>query len=185
MKKLIVLLFILFAGIEATAQETSGDSYTIQRLIIYNQKGEILLEKHENGWMTPALRHNQKVTTNQGLIHLASEFGLKISSPKLAGIFMFISEYKLQSSFRQHYVCNLVDGELKIPEGKPDAQWFPPHKAIEMMSSPDAKLIFAVRDMTAQILNYPEVICGGTFTLWKENEKTIYKMTENFYSIAQ
>ena len=166
------------------AQEAQKDTYTIQRLIIYNSSGEILLEKHENGWMTPALRHNSKVTTNEGLNNLASNFGLTITSPKLAGIFMFISD-ESQSSFRQHYVSKLVSGELNIPVGKLDAKWFLPHKAMEMMSLPDAKLIFAVRDMTDQILKYPEIIWGGTFTLWKENDKTVYKTTENFYPIGK
>jgi len=101
------------------------------------------------------------------------------------GIFMFISNYKPQSSFRQHYVSKLVDGELVLPKGKLDAKWFSPHEVIEIMSLPDAKLIFAVRDMTDQILKYPEIIWGGTFTLWKENGKTVYKTTENFYSIGK
>ncbi|MGB5417431.1 hypothetical protein [Algibacter sp.] len=185
MKKIILLFFVILLGIESFAQETQNDTYTIQRLIIYNSNGEILLEKHKNGWMTPALRHNSKLTTNKGLNDLASDFGLTISSPKLSGIFMFISDYKPQSSFRQHYVANSVDGELRLPEGKLDVKWFLPHEAIEMMSLPDAKLIFAVRDMTEQILKYPEIIWGGSFTLWKENDKTVYKTTENFYPIGK
>ena len=184
-KKIILLTIVILLGIESFAQETQKDTYTIQRLIIYNSNGEILLEKHKNGWMTPALRHNSKVTTNKGLKNLASDFGLIISTPKLTGIFMFISEYKPQSSFRQHYVSNLVGGELTLPDGKLDVKWFLPHKAVEMMSLPDAKLIFAVRDMTDQILKYPKIIWGGTFTLWKENNKTVYKTTESFYPIGK
>lgn len=185
MKKLLLLSFILLWGISSYAQDSGNDTYTIQRLIIYNENGEILLEKHKNGWMTPALRHTSKATTNEGMNELASTFGLKISPPKLAGIFMFVSEYKPQSSFRQHYVCNLTDGTLVLPEEKLDAQWFAPYKAIEMLSLPDAKLIGAVGDMTKQILLYPEIIWGGTFTLWKEEGTTKYKTSENFYSIAE
>lgn len=107
---------------ESFAQETQNDTYIIQRLIIYNSSGEILLEKHENGWMTPALRDNSKVTTNEGLQSLAANFGLTISTPKLKGIFMFIADYKPQSSSRQHYASTLVAGKLKVPEGKLDAK---------------------------------------------------------------
>lgn len=184
MKKIFLLALVVLLGLESFSQETQKDSYTIQRLIIYNAKGEILLEKHENGWMTPALRHNSKLTTNEGLNNLASDFGLTITSPTLAGIFMFISD-ESQSSFRQHYASKLVGGELKIPEGKLDAKWFSPKVAVAMMSLPDAKLIYAVRDMTDQILKYPEIIWGGTFTLWKENDKTVYEMTEDFYPIGK
>ncbi|MFK7809551.1 MAG: hypothetical protein AB8F74_17235 [Saprospiraceae bacterium] len=184
MNKILLLALVLLTSGELFSQETISDSYTIQRLIILNENGEVLLEKHKNGWMTPALRHNNKVTTNDGLKNLASSFGLNISTPKLAGIFMFVSEYKPQSSFRQHYVCKTIDGKLILPEEKLDVQWFAPHKAIEMMSLPDAKLIGAVGDMTEQILQYPEIIWGGTFTLWKEEGVTQYKVTENFYPIA-
>ena len=184
-KNLLLLTVIIFFGTESFSQETQKDTYTIQRLIIYNLNGEILLEKHKNGWMTPALRHNSKVPTNEGLKNLATEFGLIVSSPKLAGIFMFISEYKPQSSFRQHYVSKLVGGKLTLPKGKLEVKWFSPNEAVEMMSLPDAKLIYAVRDMTEQVLKYPEIIWGGTFTLWKESGKTVYKTTENFYPIGK
>ena len=181
---LSLLAIIMLSGMNASAQDTGGDSYTIQRLIIYNTDGNVLLEKHENGWMTPALRHSSRTTINEGLENLASEFGLTISPPKLAGNFMFISEYKPTSSFRQHYTAKLVDGDLKRPEGKLDAGWFSPHDAIELMSLPDAKLVGAVGEMTEQVLNYPEIIWGGTFTLWKENDVTVYKASEHFYPIG-
>ncbi len=183
LSRIFLVLFLVYPLI-SFSQETENDSYTIQRLLIFNSNGEILLEKHVNGWMTPALRHNSKSATNEALKHLASEFGLEISTPRLAGIFMFISEYKPQSSFRQHYITNVTGGEVIVPEGKLDVKWFEPQKAIEMMSLPDAKLIGAVREMTEQILNYPDVIWGGTFTLWKENGITNYRTSENFYSIA-
>ncbi len=185
MKKIIFTTCFIIWSLLAFAQDTGNDSYTIQRLIIYNSKGEILLEKHQNGWMTPALRHNSKVSINEGLNNLASQFGLKITTPQLAGIFMFISEYKLQSSFRQHFTSYVTEGALKLPNGRLDVQWFPPHKVIEMMSLPDAKLIFAVRDMIKQMLEYPKIVWGGVFLLWKEHEKVQYKVTENFYPISK
>ena len=185
MKKIFILALLFLIGVVSFAQETGNDSYTIQRLIIFNEQGDVLLEKQKTGWMTPALRHNSKASTNEGLKNLAAGFGLEVSAPKLAGIFTFIPEYKPQSSFRQHYTCNVVDGELKLPEGKLDVQWFAPHKAIEMMSLPDAKLIKAVRDMTSHVLNYPGLIWSGTFILWKEEGVTKYKTSENFYPIGE
>ena len=134
MKKLLLLSFVILFGLKSIAQETGNDSYTIQRLLIYNQKGEVLLEKNDSGWMTPALRHNSKETIKDGLLNLASEFGLNISSPKIAGIFMFMMDYKPISQFRQHYSSTAIDGQLKVPENKKDAQWFSISKAIEMMS---------------------------------------------------
>ena len=183
MKKTLLLTFVIFLGLKSFAQETGNDSYTIQRLLIYNQKGDVLLEKNDFGWMTPALRHNSKVTIKDGLMNLATEFGLKISSPKIAGIFMFTSDYKPISQFRQHYSSNSVDGQLKVPENKKDAQWFSISKAIEMMSLSDTKAPLVIRDMTKQLLYYPEIIWGGTFLLSKKDGNITYKIIENFYPL--
>jgi hypothetical protein len=183
MKKLILLSFIILFGLKLFAQETGNDSYTIQRLLIYNQKGEVLLEKNDFGWMTPALRHNSQTTIKDGLMNLASEYGLKVNSPKIAGIFMFMSDYKPISQFRQHFNCNIIDGKLKVPENKKDAQWFSISKAIEMMSLPDTKAPLVIRDMTKQLLYYPEIIWGGTFLLSKNDGKITYKTTEEFYPL--
>ncbi len=183
MKKILLLSFIVFIGLKSFAQETGNDSYTIQRILIYNQKGEVLLEKNDFGWMTPALRHNSKTTIKDGLINLASEFGLKVSSPRIAGVFMFISDYKPISQFRQHYSCNIVDGQLKVSENKKDAKWFSISKAIEMMSLSDTKAPLVIRDMTKQLLYYPEIIWGGTFLLSKKEGKISYKTIEDFYPL--
>ena len=183
MKKIFLLSFIILFGLKSSAQETGNDSYTIQRLLIYNQKGEVLLEKNDFGWMTPALRHNSKTTIKDGLMNLASEYGVKVSSPKIVGVFMFISDYKPISQFRQHYSCNFVDGELKAPENKKDVQWFSISKAIQMMSLPDTEAPPVIRDMTKHLLYYPEIIWGGTFLLSKKDGKISYQAVENFYPL--
>lgn len=183
MKKTVLLLFLVFFGLKIFAQETGNDSYTIQRLIIYNQQGEVLLEKNDFGWMTPALRHNSKTTIKDGLMNLASEYGVKVTSPKIVGIFMFMADYKPISQFRQHFSCTIVDGKLEVPENKKDAQWFSISKAIEMMSLPETKAPLVIRDMTKQLLYYPEIIWGGTFLLSKKDEKITYTTTEEFYPL--
>lgn len=183
MKKAAFLLLIIFLGLKSYAQETGNDSYTIQRLLIYNQKSELLLEKNDFGWMTPALRHNSKTTIKDGLINLAAEYGLSVTSPKIAGIFMFISDYKSISQFRQHYRCDYIDGQLTVPEGKQNAQFFSINKAIEMMSLADTKAPLVIRDMTKQLVYYPEIIWGGTFNLSKKDGIITYKTLENFYPL--
>lgn len=185
MKKQFYLVLLFLLGFKTIAQETGNDTYTIQRLIIENDKEEILLEKHKNGWMTPALRQNKAVSIQNGLQSLAKEFGLEISNLKLAGKFMFIHKYKKKASVREYYLTDKVSGNLKIPTGKLNAQWFSKEKAIKMMSLPDAKLIGAVKDMTQQVLENPNSVSGGTFLLWKENGKTQYKLIEGYYSVTK
>ena len=68
--------------------------------------------------MNPALRHNSKTMIKDVLMNLASELGITVHSPKIAGIFMFMSDYKPISQCRQYFSCHMIDGELKVPENK-------------------------------------------------------------------
>lgn len=184
MRKLLFPLCLVLLGIKSYTQETGNDTYTIQRLLILNKKGEVLLEQNDFGWMTPALRHNSKTTIVDGLKDLAAKFNLDISSPKIAGIFMFIPDYKPVSQFRQHFRCQVVDGELLVPENKKDVRWFSISKAIEMMSLPDTKAPAVIRDMTQQLLYHPEIIWGGTFVLSKDdNGKITHRSLEPYYPL--
>lgn len=188
MQKTILLhsILLFFVVLETYAQETGNDSYTIQRLIILNEKGEILLQKHPSGWMTPALRHNTETKTKEGLSNLASTFGLKISAPQLQAIFMYFHSDNKKPSFRQHYSCNLIDGKLIIPEGIMDAQWFLPNVAAEKMMALDAEIVTAVGEVTKHILDYPDTIWGGSYLLIKrDGQKTDSKVIENFFPIGK
>lgn len=186
MNKTIVSILLFFVSSILYSQETGNDSYTIQRLIIFNENGDILLQKHKNGWMTPALRHNIKTTNNEGLENLASEFGLEISIPQLQGIFMYLHSNNKKPSFRQHYSAKLINGNLKIPDGVIDVQWFSPKKAINKMLNPDAKIVTAIGEMTKHILSYPKTIWGGSYLIIKKvGKKTESKVIENFYPIGR
>lgn len=186
MKKLIILI-IVFTSIQTLySQETGRDSYTIQRLIIFNDNGDMLLQKHKNGWMTPALRHNTETTINEGLDKLASDFGLSIATPQLRGIVMYFHSDNKKPSFRQHYSCQLKSGTLKTPESMLDAKWFSPQIAIQKMLNPETKIVTAVGETTKHILNHPNSIWGGAYLLVKEEgKKTKSQIKEAFYPIGK
>ena len=184
MKKALIFITIFIFTRPIFAQETGNDTYTIQRLLIYNEKGEVLLEQNDFGWMTPALRHHTKTTIHTGLKQLAQEFNLQVTSPEIAGIFMFIPDYKPISQFRQHYTCTKLDGKLQVPIDKKNAQWFPISKAIEMMSLPETKAPMVIRDMTQQLLYDPKMIWVGTFGLSKDDTgKITHRVLENYYPL--
>lgn len=186
MNKLFFLMSVLLIGIKSYGQETGNDSYTIQRLIIFNEQGQILLQRHENGWMTPALRHNTTSTTNQSLSDLAADLGIEISTPQLRGIFMYFNSDNKKPSFRQHYSCKLIGGEAKVTNGMLEVDWFSQSDAIERMLDPEAKIVTAVGEMTKHILTYPEIVWGGSYLLIKEEgKKTKSQVIENFYPIAK
>lgn len=183
----IITFFVLCLVMGSVyAQEVDRDSYTIQRLIVVNDKGQILLQKHPNGWMTPALRHSKPIPINKSIHELASDFGLQISQPKLRGIFMYFHSDDKTPSFRQHYAAQVIGGKLKTPAGMLNAKWFDVPSAIVHMLDKDAKIVSAVGEMTEHILNYPNIIWGGSYMLIKnKGKKTKSEVIENFYPIGK
>lgn len=52
-----------------------------------------------------------------------------------------------------------------------------------MMSLPDTKALLVIRDITKQLLYYPDIIGGGTFLLSKNDGKITSLTTEEFYHL--
>lgn len=181
-KHFILLILSCLSFLKGYAQDSPNDSYTIQRLLIFNSNGEMLMEQHPNGWMTPALRHQTQTPIREGLFNLAAEYGIQISPPKLVGFFLFMPEYKAQASHRQFFRAEAIGGELVLPEGKLQVAWFSPEQVIEVMGDPNASLVGAVREMIQQILDNPGEIWGGSFRLWREDDMVQYAKVEDFYT---
>lgn len=159
------------------------DSYTIQRLLISNEKQEILLVRHKNGWMTPALRHQSNMTIQSGLSELAADYGGQISAPELAGMFMFLPEYKKGASFRQYFRANWLGGELVTPEGLLETRWFSHEKAEHVMSLP-AKIVGAEKEMTMWLIEHPQSVWGGSFVLMRKDGALSYELVEPFFVLG-
>ncbi len=160
------------------------DNYTVQYLIILNDKGEILLQKNPAGWHTLALRSNESRSIKEAMDSLAHSIGLTIHSLKLAGLYTYkfegLPDHK-ESSFRMHFTAKVKNGQL-IQPAEPDRtyQWIPIKEAIE-------KLTFeSLRLETSQILQYPRKIWGGTFLIiWKDDKFIGSKVIEEPYPLNE
>ncbi len=168
-----------------TKQETvkKADNYTIQRLLIFNNKKEILLEKGINCWMTPALRSNENQSLKEGLDSLAKAIGISIKIGRLAGVYTYkfkgLPDNK-EVSYRTHYTAKYVSGELIQPQ-QPDRayKWFPIKTATDNISTE------ALRAETNQIIKFTKTVWGGSFLYsYKDDIFESIKMTEDFYSLS-
>ncbi len=184
-KQILTLLTLVLFNYQLHAGDaTKNDSYTIQRLILINDADQILLLKHPNGWMTPALRHSEKVTTQEGLIALAEQYGGQINRPTLAGVFMFLPEYETPASFRQYFRAQWISGEVKLPGGDIlEARWFDLDSAYQALSNPEKKVL-GEQEMTMQLTRFPNTIWGGSYRIWKDGDDIKYEMAESFFSLA-
>lgn len=192
--KFILSAFLILFGGQLAPAQTSGnaaakkentekiDNYTIQRLIVFNDKNEILMEKNSFGWMTPALRSNQDESVKEGLNNLASQMGISVDSIKLAGVFTYkfkgLTDHPAHVSFRTHYTAKYRSGALVQPKDK-EYKWLPVGEALEKIA------MESLKTETAQIIKFPKSVWGGSFLLvFKDGKMESSKMSEELYPLT-
>lgn len=190
MKPAIAFILALFCGVSfAVAQDSTktaskpkneaqpSDNHTIQRLIIFNQQNEIVLEKGRNGWMTPALRSNKRQTLKQGLDSLAKAIGIVVKIKRLAGIFTYKWADLEDVSFRTHYTAKYISGNTVGTTFNQKYRWFPVKEALDSIS------FDALKAETKQIITYPQTLWGGAFLCTATDGKFSCVMEEAFYPL--
>lgn len=176
--KFFVLIVALFS-INTYAQENKKplDNYVIKRLIVCNDNDELIVVKYGGTWNIPALRFNQSESYNQALSNLAKEMGVEISKPKIAGIFSFTYDFNSQSALRMFYVTNYKSGKLKTKSGWNDIKWINKKEFLKLKNQDVYSL------MASKIVENVSIVWGGAFSLYKENNKVKFDITEEFYPI--
>ena len=192
MKFILTALLFFACGQSLSAQDTSkivpkkqvikrADNYTIQRLIVFNDKKEILMEKYWGGWQTPALRSNQNQSLREGLDSMATAMGISTEPVKLAGIITYkyegLPDHK-EVSYRTHYTAKYKSGNPIKTKDK-EYHWLPIKEALEKIS------MEALKIETTQIVNNPKVVWGGSFLLtYKDDKLQTLKLVEEFYPLT-
>ena len=192
MKYILTILLFSACGQFLFAQDTSkiapkkqvikrADNYTIQRLIVFNDKKEILMEKYWGGWQTPALRSNQNQSLREGLDSMATAIGILTEPVKLAGIITYkyegLPDHK-EVSYRTHYTAKYKSG-IPIKTKDKEYHWLPVSEALGKIS------MEALKIETTQIVNNPKSVWGGSFLLtYKDDKLQTLKLVEEFYPLT-
>ncbi len=175
----------LKSGVTAKKDEPQKktDNYTIQWLLIFNEKNEVLMLKDKFGWKTPVLRSNENQSVNEGLEGLATAIGISIDKIRLAGLFTYkysgLPDHKVVS-FRSHYSAKLKSGKVIQPkDGNSEYIWIPTKEAANKIEMESLKMEIA------QIISYPKTIWGGSFLLIFKDEKfQSIEILEKFYPLS-
>ncbi len=182
MRKVLIYLLIacLSTNLAAQPKHVTHDSYTIQRLIIENNKGEILIYKGKKDWMTPALRHNKGMSITEALQLLASSYGLTISRPKLAGLFTYKFSFKEGVSFRSFYKAKLIgDDDVFPPAPITETKWVAKRKIQSAITGLDVR-----KEMLKQVIEYPKNVWGGSFYIYDDEQgQRKARVLEDFYPL--
>ncbi|WP_426485215.1 NUDIX hydrolase [Flavobacterium sp. 2] len=97
------------------------DNYTVQLLIIFNDKKEILMMRNQFGWHTPAMRSDKPQAIRESIDSLAATIGLKIKHIKLSGLythkFQGVKDHT-EVSYRSYFTADYDEGSILQPEDK-------------------------------------------------------------------
>ena len=177
----ILLLTIFSNPIWCQSNSAEPTNNTIIRLTILNDEGEMLIRDTEYGWMTPATYHNTRHNISEIIDSLIVYYGIEITKPNLAGVFTYKYEFKNSADIRLLYVAKLNGGELVSEINGEKLYWISKQEGIEKLQS----TVPSLGEMTLQILDYPNIIWGGSYLLSRDNEnKLISEMTEGFYPLS-
>ncbi|SEM01376.1 hypothetical protein SAMN04487910_3914 [Aquimarina amphilecti] len=181
MKTIVTLCVVMLCLLSCNndGHQDPTHNFVVQRIIILNEKNEILMSREENVWATPSLVYNKRQYLKEGLDSLLNEYGVKIKNLELRGQFSYKYDYHPYATLRNYFVATYDSGELKTPNRMDDAKWIPIDQAIEKNS------VTSIKEITQQIMKYPNVIWGGSFMVSHVGDNHPTKMIEPFYPLFQ
>ncbi|WP_163396459.1 NUDIX hydrolase [Flavobacterium limi] len=185
-KTAVYLLFLFYAF--SHAQNTSvisvkTDNYTVQFLIIFNDKKEILMMRNQLGWHIPAMRSDKPQAIREAIDSLAATIGLKIRHIKLSGLythkFQGVKDHP-EVSYRSYFTADYVNGSIVQPEDKNiEYSW------ISIKEAPAVFHFDFMKKQTIPILKNRKKVWGGTFLIvWEDEKLKGSEITENIYELG-
>lgn len=175
----IILPIVLgFTGCASTSSHTETvENFTVQRVLILNDNGEMLMSKDRSVWSMPSLVYKDREFIREGIDSLSTSYGIQLSNIEIRGQFSYKYDYQPYATIRNYYVANYAGGELKTPEGFEDARWIPIPEAIEKTT------VTSIKQIANQILDYPNTVWGGSFLVSDVGDDHPTAQTEAFYPL--
>ncbi|MDB4292455.1 nuclear transport factor 2 family protein [Maribacter sp.] len=160
------------------------DNFTLQRLLVLNDAGEILMEQGEVAteekeatWFPLSVYSNTRQSVTEAMDSLALSRGIKISKPELRAYTTYKFTYHGQASFRSYFVAKYVSGDLNTPTKALTMKWLPVEEALSHIP------VEAIRLITKQVLEFPESLWGGSFLISENEELHDTRVLEEFYPL--
>lgn len=164
-------------GEAPTAHRDPIHNFTMLRLLIINNKNEMLMVREDYVWAPPAILYDKRAYLKERLYDLAADYGLKIGGLKLHGYFSYKYEYHPFATMRSYFMANYVNGDIKIPRGMNEVKWVAIPEAIRMNT------VTAIGQIVSQIINFPHTVWGGSFMVSRNDEGHPTKKVEDFYPL--
>ena len=173
--KITFVIFILFVN---TNTGYSQENYSFMKLLIENDKEEILLVKWDGEWELPGDKFNEAKSISIFLEGIAETVGVGIEDHKLFGLYTQKWRGVNYLTLMHYYKADYVTGDLKIPSDCTDVRWFSKSDALQKIPYDNMKFMIKWLD------DNPGKIASTSFERFKDaNKKTVYFQKEEWHSL--
>ena len=178
MRSIILMLAMAFLSQLATAQQ-SPDNYSFFKVLVTNEKNEILLVKWENEWEVMGERYNKGISVLNYVDTLAQSMGIKVSNRKLAALFTQRPVTRSNPTLFHYYTAKYVSGTIRPPADCTDIKWFSYEEALKVIPYE------IMRSVIVNIQKNKGKVLGASFetSVDPQTKKTIVNVKENFYQL--
>jgi hypothetical protein len=176
MRKILFVFMCVLSGV-VTARAQQVDNYSFFKLLVTNDKNEILLVKWENDWEIIGERYNKGLSIKAFVDFMASEMGIEVSNIKLASMFTQRNVSKPNPTLMQYYTARFVKGNIRPPSDCTDIKWVSFEEAMKMIPYDIMKSVITA------IKKNPGKVMGAAFetSTDPQSNKQVIKVLEDFY----
>ncbi|WP_350286744.1 hypothetical protein [uncultured Croceitalea sp.] len=190
MKTTLLLGIALFCMVQfqTYSQQSEGEeiqdthwkpthNFTVKRLLIFNKKNELLMEKIESNWYPPSIVFDKRQHIKESVDSLVNGYGIATKNLRLSAYLSFKYEYHPYVTLRPYYSMEYSSGELIVPEGREDVKWMPIDEV--MAKTP----VEAMKETIKKITEYPRTVWSGTFMVYRKGEEHHTRQEEPMFPL--
>lgn len=173
----LLQLCLLFKIAFSFAQDINPNK-SFFKLIITNDKEEVLLVKWENSWEFQGRTYKGEQDLKSFINAMAASVGIKVERIRLRGLLTFHFNGYPIPTLMHYYEAKYVSGTPKAPSSCTDAKWFSVAKALQSIPYEDMNDIL-------KHLKQSEGVFGAAFKIYPatKNSKRKHEFIKPFYKL--
>ena len=164
---------------QLSVAQQSPDNYSFFKILVTNDKNEILLVKWENEWEVMGERYNKGISVLNYVDTLAQSMGIKVKNVKLAALFTQRPITRSNLTLFHYYTAKYVNGTIHPPADCTDIKWFSYEEALKVIPYE------IMKSVVVNIQKNKGKVIGANFetSVDPQTKKTIVNVKEDFYPL--
>jgi len=173
-----ILLTLLMGFCFVSHGQDKKDNYSFMKLLVTNEKGEILLLGDKDGLEITGARYNDSLSIKEFVHWMGDRMGIKIKNIRLRGLLTFHYAWKTNPTVMHYYTAEYESGVLVLPTGCEKIEWVEISKAEELIPYDEMNKIIGK-------IGKCDYLFGGSFRIWKDpvTGKRKSEFLEPFYKL--